>query len=70
MSHSLRQQEILEIGRERSRVTVDELCDANVLSRVHGGAVPSSGVTNMGYEQRRNDVNIVDASERLIVQAD
>jgi len=72
MSHSLRQQEILEIARDQSRVTVDELvarfdvtpqtirkdlnelCDANALSRVHGGAVLSSGVTNMGYEQRRD----------------
>lgn len=72
MSLSLRQQEILEIARGQSRVTVDELverftvtpqtirkdlnelCDAKALSRVHGGAVISSGVANVGYEQRRD----------------
>ncbi len=72
MSLSLRQQEILEIARGQSRVTVEELverfdvtpqtirkdlnelCDAKVLSRVHGGAVIASGVANVGYEQRRN----------------
>ena len=72
MHLSLRQQEILEIARGQSRVTVDELverfqvtpqtirkdlnelCDAKALSRVHGGAVLSSGVANVGYEQRRD----------------
>lgn len=81
MSHSLRQQEILEIAREQSRVTVEELvahfdvtpqtirkdlnelCDANILSRVHGGAVLSSGAANMGYEQRRD---IATDEKRLI----
>lgn len=81
MSHSLRQQEILEIARVQSRVTVEELvahfdltpqtirkdlnelCEANILSRVHGGAVLSSGVANMGYEQRRD---IATDEKRLI----
>jgi len=81
MSLSLRQQEILEIAREQSRVTVDELvsrfdvtpqtirkdlnelCDAKALSRVHGGAVLSSGVANVGYEQRRD---IATDEKRLI----
>lgn len=30
-----------------------ELCDAGVMSRVHGGAVLASGVTNLGYDARR-----------------
>ncbi|MGB1310694.1 MAG: DeoR/GlpR family DNA-binding transcription regulator [Leucothrix sp.] len=29
------------------------LCDADLLVRVHGGAVLESGVSNVGYEQRR-----------------
>ncbi len=31
-----------------------DLCDAGRLERVHGGAVLPSGVTNIGYEDRRN----------------
>lgn len=83
MSLSLRQQEILEIARGQSRVTVDELverfdvtpqtirkdlnelCDAKALSRVHGGAVLSSGVANVGYEQRRT----IAADEKQLIGA-
>ncbi len=30
-----------------------ELCDGDLLDRIHGGAVLPSGVTNIGYEDRR-----------------
>jgi DeoR family transcriptional regulator, glycerol-3-phosphate regulon repressor len=35
------------------RRDLTELCDAGQLTRVYGGAVPSSGVANIGYEERR-----------------
>lgn len=35
------------------RRDLSELSDAGVLDRVHGGAVLRSGVTNIGYEDRR-----------------
>jgi len=35
------------------RKDLNELCDQRFLSRVHGGAVVSSGVENLGYEARR-----------------
>ncbi|RLQ87739.1 DeoR/GlpR family DNA-binding transcription regulator [Notoacmeibacter ruber] len=36
------------------RRDLSELADSGHLKRVHGGAVPVSGVTNFGYEERRN----------------
>ena len=36
------------------RKDLTKLCDADHLVRVHGGAMLESGVTNVGYEQRRN----------------
>ena len=35
------------------RRDLTELCDARLLDRIHGGAVLPSGVTNIGYEDRR-----------------
>ncbi len=35
------------------RKDLNELCDRGVLARYHGGAVPASGVANVGYEARR-----------------
>jgi DeoR family glycerol-3-phosphate regulon repressor len=35
------------------RKDLNELCDQRLLSRVHGGAVISSGVENVGYDARR-----------------
>ncbi len=35
------------------RKDLNELCDRGVLARYHGGAAPSSGVANFGYEARR-----------------
>ena len=36
------------------RRDLSDLCDAGALTRVHGGAVPASGVANLGYETRRD----------------
>ena len=35
------------------RKDLNELCDRNILQRVHGGAVLTTRVTNLGYESRR-----------------
>ena len=35
------------------RRDLSDLCDARLLDRIHGGAVLPSGVTNIGYEDRR-----------------
>jgi len=35
------------------RKDLNDLCDRGVLARYHGGAVPASGVANVGYEARR-----------------
>ncbi|RJL07485.1 DeoR/GlpR family DNA-binding transcription regulator [Paracoccus siganidrum] len=51
---------VVEALAERFNVTVQtirrdlsELADAGMLDRVHGGAVIRSGMSNIGYEQRR-----------------
>ena len=36
------------------RKDLNTLCDGNILSRVHGGATISSGVTNVDYAQRQD----------------
>lgn len=45
------------------RRDLTELCDSGRLTRVYGGAVLPSGVTNIGYEDRR--VLNADAKERI-----
>ena len=35
------------------RKDLNELCDQRLLTRIHGGAILSSGVENVGYEARR-----------------
>ncbi|MDG2284247.1 MAG: DeoR/GlpR family DNA-binding transcription regulator [Alphaproteobacteria bacterium] len=35
------------------RRNLNDLCEARVLTRIHGGAVPTSGTVNVEYEQRR-----------------
>lgn len=51
---------VVETLAERFAVTLQtirrdlsELADAGLLDRVHGGAVARTGVTNIGYEERR-----------------
>ncbi|MGY2051528.1 DeoR/GlpR family DNA-binding transcription regulator [Methylobacterium sp. JK268] len=42
-----------EVTPQTIRRDLNELCDNRLLSRVHGGAVVSSGVANLAYEARR-----------------
>lgn len=42
-----------EVTLQTIRRDLSELAGAGFLHRVHGGAIPSAGVTNLGYEQRR-----------------
>ncbi|MEM7171700.1 MAG: DeoR/GlpR family DNA-binding transcription regulator [Pseudomonadota bacterium] len=43
-----------DVTPQTIRKDLNELCDRALLQRVHGGAVAISGVTNFGYEARRN----------------
>ena len=43
-----------DVTPQTIRKDLNELCERKILSRVHGGAVIGSGVTNLGYEQRRD----------------
>jgi DeoR family transcriptional regulator, glycerol-3-phosphate regulon repressor len=42
-----------EVTPQTIRKDLNELCDGRLLSRIHGGAMLSSGVENMAYEARR-----------------
>jgi len=42
-----------DVTPQTIRKDLNDLCDARVLNRVHGGAVMRSGVANMEYDQRR-----------------
>ncbi|MGV8951406.1 MAG: DeoR/GlpR family DNA-binding transcription regulator [Cypionkella sp.] len=42
-----------DVTLQTIRRDLTELADAGHLDRVHGGAVPRTGVTNLGYDQRR-----------------
>ncbi|ACA18999.1 transcriptional regulator, DeoR family [Methylobacterium sp. 4-46] len=42
-----------DVTPQTIRKDLNELCDSRLLSRVHGGAVLSSGVENVAYEARR-----------------
>ena len=41
------------VSPQTIRKDLNELCDQKQLSRIHGGAVITSGVENIGYEARR-----------------
>lgn len=43
-----------EVTPQTIRKDLNELCEEGLLARVHGGALLPSGVSNVGYEQRRN----------------
>ena len=45
--------ERFDVTPQTIRRDLTELCDAGILSRVHGGAVLSSGRSNIGYATRR-----------------
>ncbi len=42
-----------DVTPQTIRKDLNELCERKILTRVHGGAVIASGVTNLGYEQRQ-----------------
>ncbi len=42
-----------DVSVQTIRKDLNELCEQRLLSRVHGGAVLSSGVENVGYDARR-----------------
>lgn len=43
-----------DVALQTIRRDLAELADAGYLDRVHGGAVPRRGVSNLGYDQRRS----------------
>lgn len=43
-----------DVALQTIRRDLADLSDAGLVDRVHGGAVPRTGVTNLGYEQRRS----------------
>ncbi|MEL6424235.1 MAG: DeoR/GlpR family DNA-binding transcription regulator [Pseudomonadota bacterium] len=43
-----------QVTAQTIRRDLNELCDTGKLTRVHGGAVLPSGVTNLHYEERRS----------------
>lgn len=55
--------EQFDVTPQTIRKDLNELCDAKLLNRVHGGAMIASGVTNVGYDQRRT---IAEAEKRGI----
>jgi len=42
------------VSPQTIRKDLNELCEAGLLQRIHGGAVLSSGIANYAYEARRN----------------
>ncbi|MBB5222178.1 DeoR family glycerol-3-phosphate regulon repressor [Amaricoccus macauensis] len=42
-----------DVALQTIRRDLTEMSNAGLLDRVHGGAVPRTGVTNFGYEERR-----------------
>lgn len=42
-----------DVTPQTIRKDLNELCDQKLLTRVHGGAVLSSGIENVGYDARR-----------------
>jgi DeoR family glycerol-3-phosphate regulon repressor len=55
-----------DVTLQTIRRDLTELADEGLLDRVHGGAVPRRGVTNLDYEERRH---MNDAAKTAIAQA-
>jgi DeoR family transcriptional regulator, glycerol-3-phosphate regulon repressor len=51
------------VSAQTIRKDLNELCDRRLLTRVHGGAIVSSGVENIAYEARR----LVAAAEKRAI---
>jgi DeoR family transcriptional regulator, glycerol-3-phosphate regulon repressor len=43
----------LDVTPQTIRKDLNELCEHGLLSRIHGGAIVASGVTNLAYDARR-----------------
>ena len=41
------------VSPQTIRKDLNDLCDRHLMSRIHGGAIVSSGVENVAYEARR-----------------
>jgi DeoR family glycerol-3-phosphate regulon repressor len=54
------------VSPQTIRKDLNDLCDRRLLSRIHGGAIVSSGVENLAYEARRL---IAQAEKRAIGEA-
>jgi DeoR family glycerol-3-phosphate regulon repressor len=52
-----------DVTPQTIRKDLNELCDARLLARTHGGAMLSSGVENMAYEARRH----LAAREKVVI---
>ena len=52
-----------EVTPQTIRKDLNELCDAKLLARTHGGAMLASGVENVAYEARRQ----LAASEKIVI---
>jgi DeoR family glycerol-3-phosphate regulon repressor len=52
-----------EVTPQTIRKDLNELCDARLLARTHGGAMLSSGVENLAYEARRK----MAAMEKVVI---
>lgn len=52
-----------EVTPQTIRKDLNELCDARLLARTHGGAMLSSGVENVAYEARRQ----IAAREKVVI---
>jgi DeoR family transcriptional regulator, glycerol-3-phosphate regulon repressor len=55
--------ERFDVTPQTIRKDLNELCDARMLARTHGGAMLSSGVENVAYEARRQ----LAASEKVVI---
>lgn len=55
--------ESLDVTPQTIRRDLNVMCDMRLLQRVHGGAVVRDGVSNLGYEARRN----VQAAEKSAI---
>lgn len=52
-----------DVTPQTIRKDLNELCDARLLARTHGGAMLSSGVENLAYEARRH----MAAAEKVVI---
>lgn len=52
-----------DVTPQTIRKDLNELCDAQLLARTHGGAMLSSGVENLAYEARR----MMAAMEKIVI---